>query len=202
MADLINMLKHLPGLSSVGRRATKDQWDFEYRTGRWNYLHDLSELAHYSVIAGYCRHLKRGGSVLDVGCGEGILCEALDDTSCATYLGVDISTQAILSARARSTQPARGFVQADLHTFETAHRYDVIVFNESLYYSPAPAQVLKRYLAFLKPDGVFIVSMYLPRYAGAWDAVDRLFRIIDEVQIRNRSGTTWTCRVLGVREPA
>src|SRR5690348_2798439 len=51
---------------------SQKQWEAEYQNGRWEYMKNLEELARYSIIVGYVDYLKKGGAILDVGCGEGI----------------------------------------------------------------------------------------------------------------------------------
>ena len=71
------------------------RWEREYASGRWSYLGGVDELAHYSVIVGYYAFLKPGGSVLDVGCGEGILQTRLSPHGYCRYLGIDFAAGAI-----------------------------------------------------------------------------------------------------------
>ncbi|MHB1586649.1 MAG: class I SAM-dependent methyltransferase [Acidiferrobacteraceae bacterium] len=195
MTALKGMLRRLPGMSASGRQRP-EQWDLEYQNGRWDYLRGVDELAHYSVIAGYCRHFIQGGSIWDVGCGEGILCNVLDDSCYSFYLGTDFSEQAISRAVGRVDGPKRMFRVADMHDFDPQRRFNMIVFNESLYYSQAPANVLRRHAAFLEPDGLLVVSMYLSRRSPIWNEIRSVGRLLDEVQIRNRNGTCWTCQLL------
>ncbi|MHB1951583.1 MAG: class I SAM-dependent methyltransferase [Acidiferrobacteraceae bacterium] len=194
MTALKGMFRRLPGISASSRQRP-EQWDLEYRNGRWDYLSGLDELAHYCVIAGYCRQLGRGGSVLDVGCGEGILCDVLHETEYSFFLGIDFSEQAIRRASSRAREGKRLFCVADMHDFDPQRQFNIVVFNESLYYSHSPADVLRRYMRFLGPGGLVIVSMYLPRRAPIWTKIGSVGRIVDEVQIRNRRAT-WTCRLL------
>src|SRR3954454_119623 len=79
-------------------------WDAEYAAGRWAYLGELPELARFSVLAGYLRHFKPGGAILDVGCGEGALAKRLSAGDFRRYVGVDLSAAAIEKA-ARSLMP-------------------------------------------------------------------------------------------------
>ena len=195
MTALKGMLGRLPGITASGRQRP-EQWDLEYKSGRWDYLRGIDELAHYSVIAGYCRHFIRGGSIWDVGCGEGLLCDLLDDSRYSFYLGTDFSEQAIRRATVRALGQKRVFCVADMHDFDPKRQFDMIVFNESLYYSRSPAKVLRHHAAFLAPGGLLVVSMYLPRRSPIWTEIGSVGRVLDEVQIRNRNGTCWTCRLL------
>lgn len=64
-------------------------WNAEYEAGRWTYLGQLPELARFSVLIGY--HFKPGGSILDIGCGEGVLYERMQAHGYSRYVGVDLS---------------------------------------------------------------------------------------------------------------
>jgi len=55
------------GRRSDGLLQSAQAWEAQYASGRWDYLAQLSELARFSVLAGYICHLKPGGAVLDTG---------------------------------------------------------------------------------------------------------------------------------------
>ncbi len=57
----------------MGKPVSKPDWEQQFKNGEWDYIKQLDELAHYSIIAGYFQFIKQGCSILDVGCGEGIL---------------------------------------------------------------------------------------------------------------------------------
>ena len=104
-------------------------WDAQYVAGRWAYLGELPELARFSVLAGYLRHFKPGGAILDVGCGEGVLAKRLPRGDYRRYVGVDLSAAAIEQA-ARSLAPNASWIAADAQTYAPTERFDAIVFNE------------------------------------------------------------------------
>jgi len=71
------------------------RWDEEYANGRWDYLENLSELARFCIVVGYCAFLKPKSSILEVGCGSGILMRRLRVVGYSSYFGVDLSREAI-----------------------------------------------------------------------------------------------------------
>ncbi|HET9122618.1 MAG TPA: class I SAM-dependent methyltransferase [Acidiferrobacteraceae bacterium] len=190
MNSLKQVLRHLPRWP--GRSM---DWNESYKNGRWMYLRGLPELGHYSIIAGYLGTVAPRGSVLDIGCGEGLLCRLLPAAPALEYTGIDLSSRAIDAARAEFSAAGRSFVCADFCHYQPERSWDAIVFNESLYYAPEPRLVLTRYARYLKPNGVFVISMYLPRRARAWQAVGEVCRTLDEVSVRHANGTTWICRL-------
>ena len=97
--------------------AGKAVWEEQYRAGKWELMRGLDEGARYSVIAGYLHHLRPGGSVLDVGSGEGLLADHLRPSGYSRYLGVDLSEVAIEQAAGRA-DAATAFAAADAETFE------------------------------------------------------------------------------------
>lgn len=173
----------------------KEVWEAQYGSGRWEFMRRLEELARYSVIAGYLHHLKPGGSVLDVGSGEGLLVDHLRPLGYSRYLGVDLSEAAVRQAAGRQDAKT-AFAAADAETYAPPQRWDAIVFNECIYYFNDPLGTVRRYAAFLEDGGLFIVSTFRSRRA---DVIARRLlascRLLEETAITNRKGT-WVVRVL------
>jgi 2-polyprenyl-3-methyl-5-hydroxy-6-metoxy-1,4-benzoquinol methylase len=173
----------------------KEAWEEQYRQGTWELMRRLDEVARYSVIAGYLHHLKPGGSVLDVGSGEGLLADHLRPLGYSRYLGVDLSETAIRQAAGRQ-DATTAFAAADAESYAPPGRWDAVVFNECIYYFDDPVGSVRRYEAALEPGGIFIVSTFRSRRADV--IVKRLLegcRLLEETAITNRKGT-WVVRVL------
>jgi 2-polyprenyl-3-methyl-5-hydroxy-6-metoxy-1,4-benzoquinol methylase len=111
-------------------------------------MRDLDELPRYSIIAGYLQYLKPGGSVLDVGCGEGLLQQRLGLSGYSKYVGIDISETAINEASSRQDEKT-SFICADAVTYTPNELFDVIVFNEALYYFDEPLKMVGKYIQYL-----------------------------------------------------
>lgn len=175
--------------------AAKEVWEEQYEKGHWELMRRFDEVARYSVIASYLHHLKPGGSVLDVGSGEGLLADHLRPFGYSSYLGVDLSEAAIRQAAGRM-DGATAFTAADAETYIPPDRWDAIVFNECVYYFKDPLGAVRRYEQFLAEGGIFIVSTFRSRRADV--IVRRLlesYRAIEETAITNRKGT-WVIRVI------
>ena len=176
--------------------ATKLDWEEQYRAGRWELMRGLDELARYGVIAVFVRRLARGGTVLDVGCGEGLLVDQLRPHGYRRYLGIDVSEAAIAQAAGRG-DAATSFVAGDAETqAPPAGPWDVVVFNESVYYFHEPVATLRRYETVLADGGAFVVSTFHSRRANAVvRAVLKSYRLLEETTVGNAKGS-WTVRVL------
>lgn len=193
-------IRWLASLLPYGHNAvTREQWQQEYANGRWDYLGQMDQMARYSVLTGYYQQLKPGGSVLDLGCGDGILLSHLKPYRYSRYVGVDLSSEAI--ARVATPQDARDqFVVADVEQYEPDQRFDVIVFNECLYYFAEPQEVIKRYEPYLEKDGIFLVSLYVTEMnRHVWRMLERQYDVQDGFQIIHQSGNAWKIRVLRPR---
>jgi 2-polyprenyl-6-hydroxyphenyl methylase/3-demethylubiquinone-9 3-methyltransferase len=178
----------------------RELWDTRFAEGAWDRLHGIDELARYSIIAGCIQFLTRRGRVLDVGCGEGVLSERLCSNAYATYLGIDLSVVAI--GKANQTKDAqdsrREFLVADLESFTVDGKFDAIVFNECLYYLPAPAETLRRYEGFLAENGAMIVSMCdTVETRKIWAQITNRYVVRDSVAVSNHNGGRWIVKVLG-----
>lgn len=171
-------------------RWTSDQWTDAYGAGTLEYYDRLDELARYSVILGYvgwfADALGRAPSILDVGCGVGLLRQRLSDDAFSEYVGVDLSAAAIAEAQSQ-THPRSRFVVGDVTSVDLG-RSDIVVLNEVLYYASDPSDFLEKLRGVRNTDGLLIVSMW--RHPGdrtLWRTVDRAYPIVDRVQVRNRA---------------
>ncbi len=177
-------------LLSYGPQSVKRLfWDQEYSSGKWNFIDNTVGDCVYSALEKFANR----GSILDLGCGPGNTATELDSATYSSYVGVDISEEALAKAARRSEESGRKdknrFAQADLLLYEPAEQYDVVLFRESMYHVPVGKikPILKKYSRYLKEDGVFIVRMYAvadgkPKYrptkmlnliAETYDVVER-----------------------------
>lgn len=157
----------------------------------WGFLRNLDELAHYSTIVGYVNHFKPNASVLDVGCGDGLLQEKLKIAGYENYLGFDLDERLIATAADKQSEDTR-FEVNNIETFTTNSHYDAIVFNEVLYYSEDPVVTFNKFSKFLHPGGVIIISMFQdPQSRETWQLVDAEYEAVDSVTITNSKGTGW-----------
>ena len=97
-------------------------------------------------------------SMLDVGCASGSLAR-MAAAEPFSYVGTDISDFAI--GEAMKLSPDREFHAAPVTEYEPDRSYDVIVFNEVLYYLDVDraASELVRYAGHLSEDGILVVGM-------------------------------------------
>jgi 2-polyprenyl-3-methyl-5-hydroxy-6-metoxy-1,4-benzoquinol methylase len=183
---------------SDGLLQSAQAWEAEYAAGRWDFLAELSELARFSVLAGYICHLKPGGAVLDTGCGQGVLLRRLPNSCYLRYVGIDVSGSAIAVAQTQRSERAT-FLVADCEDYAPAERFDVIVFNEVLCCLRDPLGTLDRYTHSLNADGLLLVSMCTAARGSAtilW-RLKRAYRIVDEVRVVHIGRkVSWTCIAL------
>jgi len=177
-----------------------ETWDRQYQAGRWSYLAQLSELSRYSVLTGYMAHLKPDAAVLDVGCGEGVLFERLLPHGYRRYVGVDVSAVAIARLADRHDEKTT-FIAADGEYYEPDERFDLIVFNEVLYFFRDPLAAVARYCGALRPDGLLLVSTCtgFKRGLPILAALKRSYAVVDETRVTHDDNEwSWICTVLAL----
>lgn len=167
----LSLMPYFPLPQEWYRKILAADSEKRYTSGRWDYLADVSEAHRYSLIIG-CADCYKGPerAVLDVGCGEGILQRRM---AYGRFVGVDINAEAIRRAQARANANTE-FHVAPGESFVPGGSFDVIVFNESLYYIPQPLQAFAHYRRFLKPDGIMIVCNFQTNLARRiWQGIPR-----------------------------
>ncbi|MFV0308293.1 MAG: class I SAM-dependent methyltransferase, partial [Desertimonas sp.] len=144
-----------------------------------------------------------GESMLDVGCGDGVLWRRLDDAGAAprTYLGVDISAAAIETAPQRGAGVEFRALDYDTAADQIEDRFDVVVFNESLAYFRSPAGTLQQaFDRHLRPGGVVLVSLWdQPAYGddALWRRLLAGRQVVAESERRHPvHGSRWRAKAL------
>jgi SAM-dependent methyltransferase len=177
--------------------AVDTDWDTAYRDGTWDRLWDLDESFHHAVTASLIDRLTPEGRILDVGAGEGVLLHHLRHLPYRSYLGIDLSAEALARCRARRDDPRDQYVVADATRLPIATHgaFDVAVAAETLYYVPDPVAVFRQLRALVGPSGAVIVSMY---DSGAshriWELLEPEAAQTTGVDLRNTRGVGWRVR--------
>ena len=112
----------------------------------------------------------RGRTVLDVGCGGGLLSEAMA-VSGATVTGLDQASDLLDVARLHALESGvpvdYRLETAEAHAESHAGRYDVVTCMEMLEHVPDPASVVAALAVLVRPGGHVFVST-INRNPRAW----------------------------------
>ncbi len=74
----------------------KQRWNRQYKSGRWNNLKSEKEVARYRQIIEFIKQYgPKDPSILDIGCGEGVLTERMDPKDFSFFMGLDFSSESI-----------------------------------------------------------------------------------------------------------
>lgn len=184
------------------REDVQEKFDHEFAAGKWSYLASSSrEVPRYGAVAAYIEwSCPEGEGVLDLGCGEGVLFRYLSDRHKKGYVGVDVSDVALNKARAADIQK---LYCSPMEKFIPPRPFGLIIFNEVLYYTTAPFDVMGYYRPYLTPDGCAILSLF--RFKGnesaIWSGLDeRGWDVLDRTKITSaRGGLTWDVALLRPR---
>jgi 2-polyprenyl-6-hydroxyphenyl methylase / 3-demethylubiquinone-9 3-methyltransferase len=126
-------------------------WD---RNGEFKALHDINPV-RLAYVRDRCAGLD-GKKVLDVGCGGGLLAEAM-----AAYggevTGIDMAKASLAVARAHMQTSGLAIdycrTTAEAHADEKPGHYDVVVCMELLEHVPRPASIIDACAKLARPGG-------------------------------------------------
>ena len=122
-------------------------WDVQ---GPYRTLHQINP-ARLQFVERFV--VLSGLRVLDVGCGGGILSEALAESG-ASVLGIDLAESALQAAEAhRAGQAVEYRLESSRETAARGEVFDVVTCMEMLEHVADPAAVLRDIHALLKPGG-------------------------------------------------
>jgi len=140
-------------------------WD---PTSEFKPLHDINPL-RLSYIARQCGELA-GKAVLDVGCGGGILTEAMDHDG-AKVTGIDLSDKALGVARLHQIESGASvdyrLMSAEALAIEAPATFDVVTCMELLEHVPDPASTIDACAKLVRAGG-YVVFSTINRNAKAY----------------------------------
>ena len=131
-------------------------WD---KDGEFRPLHQINPLRVDFIEE---RSSMKGKKVLDVGCGGGILAEALNELG-ANVTGIDASENTIGVAKSHSRSIGSDviYIQNTIEEFMSSYpneKFDVITCLEMLEHVPSPNEIIKSCSNLLKDDGNIFFS--------------------------------------------
>ena len=131
-------------------------WDLE---GEFKPLHQINPLRVNFIKE---RTQLKGKRVLDIGCGGGILSEALSSAG-ADVIGIDASSQTIGVAKSHANlvNSKVTYIESTVEEFLSHNKdelFDVITCLEMLEHVPSPNQIIENCHSLLKDDGDIFLS--------------------------------------------
>ena len=130
------------------------------------------------------------GHILALGCGTASVADKLKPESFRSFLGVDLSTEAIRRANERANEKIR-FEVGDMLKHRCERPYDVILFSNSLNYVNwgGRKRFLRRLTQSLTSGGRIVVSLAQPkRYAGLLKMIRRAFVVDVDRELEGQGG--------------
>jgi predicted TPR repeat methyltransferase len=166
----------------------KLRWNYKYQKGAWDYMGN--ENLRYEAIANQIKNSQiNNPAILDLGCGYGALNDYLKSSDYSSFLGVDFSSNAIQRAIAKN-YPKSDFLVADIHQFSPQRTFDIIIFNEVLYYLEDQMGIISKFSNYFISEGYFIFSFY----GGREDLVieiEKKHQLIQKDTVKQADGVLW-----------
>jgi 2-polyprenyl-3-methyl-5-hydroxy-6-metoxy-1,4-benzoquinol methylase len=148
-------------------------FDEKFRNGDWIFSGENPDLVR--LVEEHCHN----GHILTLGCGTAPIAGALNPERFQSFLGVDLSTEAIHLARKHANEKVH-FETGDMLKHRCQRRYDVILFPNSIYYVSwwSQKRLLRKLRRQLSPNGKMIITLAQPvRYAKILKMVRENFNI-------------------------
>ena len=132
-------------------------WD---KTSEFKPLHDINPL-RLGYIDGHAG--LAGKTVLDVGCGGGILSESMAKLGAAAVTGIDMAEKSLKIAKLHALEENVGnisyrHIRVEELAEEMPHAFDVVTCMELLEHVPDPAAIIAACAQLVKPDGMVFFS--------------------------------------------
>ncbi len=150
--------------------------------------------------------MRRGASVLEVGCGTGVLLADIAELVLPDGIAAGLEKSPDAVAAAREFLGDRAVViEGDLMEADLEGPWDVVVARWVLSFLPDAERAIARMAAALRPGGVLVVQDYNHDGLGTWPVEPALVRAIEAVRAayRARGGDLFVAnRVPGLMQAA
>jgi len=128
---------------------------------------------------------RRGDSVLDVGCGTGLVTHLLAESVGAkgSVVGIDLSARMLDLARPRARANTTFMAMAAEHMVFRDRSFDLITYGQSLPYLVDPLASLEEAVRLLRPSGRVALSLH--RRSLQTEAHDLFYKVLGDLAIRH-----------------
>ncbi|MGM8216048.1 class I SAM-dependent methyltransferase [Bacillaceae bacterium W0354] len=162
---------------SMWHEEAKKQWD--ERASSWNANSEemWENGSRKTIIPFFERHVPKGSTVLDIGCGDGYGSYKLWRIG-YHVTGVDISDEMIALCRERKTieMDQLAFLQADMLNLPFKNEsFDSVMAINSLEWAEVPAEAIKHIISKVKPGGYLCVGVLGPTAMPRVNSYKRLY---------------------------
>ena len=180
------MIKSL--LSKLKWLKKKIRWNYKYQKGSWDFMGN--EEKRYNTIVNFIKEIPIDKpSILDLGCGYGALNSYLQPQFYSSFLGIDLSSIAIQRAK-NANYTNSEFISADIHQFQAKQKFDIIIFNEVLYYLDNQLEIVEKYANYFNETGYFIFSFYGIRQ-DLIDSLEQRYVLVKKEEISQSENVFW-----------
>ena len=132
---------------------------------------DMDSLNHLLELL----DLKKGESMLDLGCGAGVISEYISDRTAAFVTGIDYAASAIAEASERTSGKGSrlNFIHGDFHNLDLEpDSYDAMIAIDTLYLDDLLEKTLSKLAAGLRPGGR--MGIFLNHHIDKSESPERL----------------------------
>ena len=126
------------------------------KRGPYKFIHLLTPLRLKYIS----NNLKlKGSKVLDLGCGGGLLCEAMTNSG-ADVVGIDASLKTIEIAKKHANEKNLkiDYLNTDIESFNYKENFDAVVCFELIEHVPNPNELIRQISKHIKPNGKLFLS--------------------------------------------
>ena len=174
-------------LIKVEKFRKKCSWNYKYALGKWDFM--TEEKTRYEKIIEFIKatHIDKP-RILDLGCGYGALNSYLKESDYSTITGVDLSATAICRAKKQNFINS-SFITADLNQYNTNEQYDIVIFNEVLYYLEDQENIVSRFVK--DTDSSYLVISLFKNSDNVMEAVPNEYVLLKTELVKQSNEIFW-----------